>query len=101
MKRLTIVVIAAFALLVGSALTSCSKSNDDLIKEYKELCSEVATAVKEGDAAKIQELSAKGEKLGKELSQRDLTDEQKAEILNITADYMKELSQGTMQQLDF
>ncbi|MDE6049642.1 MAG: VENN motif pre-toxin domain-containing protein [Paramuribaculum sp.] len=66
-----------------SMLTSCQKSNADLIKEYEGVCKELVTATENGDFTKIATLAEKGQKLEKELSERDLTDEEKSQLIEI------------------
>lgn len=76
--------LMAAALIVCSAsLTSCKKSNADLIDDYRDLCKEVVEATKDGNLVKVASLAEKGQKLEAELKERDLTDDEKAELLQI------------------
>ncbi|MBP3298271.1 MAG: hypothetical protein J6L73_01160 [Muribaculaceae bacterium] len=81
MKKTFVLAVAALAVAGTLCLSSCKKSNADLIDEYKELCQEAVDAAKSGDAKKAEEIKEKGEKLQKELEGRDLTDEEKQEII--------------------
>ena len=69
-----------------SMFMSCKKSNESLIKEYGELRNEIVAAAKDGDAAKIATLSKKGEELAKEMDSREFTEEEQAQIINITSE---------------
>lgn len=92
MKKSFFIFMTLVALVCGSALTSCSKSNQDLIKEYQELCDEMIQAVKDGDAKKVESIGKKGDKLAEELDKRDLTDEEKQEVLKITSEMVSEMT---------
>ena len=85
-------------LVLALCITSCSKSNGDLIKEYSEVCEELADAYNEKDVNKIASLSEKGEKLLTEIEQRDLTDEEKAEVALLTLKLGSSIK-GDLQQL--
>lgn len=82
--------------MLALGLASCSKSNEALIEDYRDLCTEVQEAVKDGDMSKIISLSEKAEKLSEELSKRDLTDEQKAEMLRISTELMRNSASDIM-----
>ncbi|MDE6536220.1 MAG: hypothetical protein K2K82_09480 [Muribaculaceae bacterium] len=62
---------------------SLGKSNEALIKEYQKLCNEMVEAVKNGDEAKLEKISKKGEALEAELEKRDLTAEEKQQMVKI------------------
>lgn len=81
-------------------IASCSKSNGDLIKEYGEICEEVAEAYKNGDMSKVTSLAEKGQKIETELSKRDLTDEEKAEVAGITLKLAGSISGDVTEQLN-
>lgn len=80
-KFLAIVMVALCTTFVG-----CKKSNEALIKEYSELCSEILDATKDGDAAKLSSLENKAKSLAKEMDSREFTDEEQAQIAHITAE---------------
>lgn len=75
--------MAVVAVTCMTLLTSCKKSNADLIKDYESVCKELVTATENGDLAKVATLSEKGMKIEKELSERELTDEEKSQLLEI------------------
>ena len=102
MKKFIGIICVALSVCIGSLLTSCGgeKSNMDLINEYKELCSEVSKAIKNGDTNKIPELSKKGEALEKEINERELTDEEKAEFIKITNTLMSEFPEGAAGMME-
>lgn len=77
--------MAILAMTCMSLLTSCQKSNADLIKDYENLCKEIVEATEAGNLVKVATLSDKGQKLEQELSNRNLTDEEKAQLLEIQA----------------
>ena len=79
MKKLFLTV----AIVAMTMLTSCKKSNADLIKDYDSVCKELVEATKNGDFAKVATLSEKGQKLENELRERELTDEEKSQLQEI------------------
>lgn len=80
------------AICLGSFIfCSCEKSNADLLKEYQKVAEEIVTAIKDDNTAKINKLSEKGEKLEKELDQRDLTESEKEEKAIIEAEIFSSL----------
>ena len=90
MKRRFLTLALAFTFMSSIALVSCSKSNQDLINDYRKLCKEAVEAQKSGDLSKIQSLTEKATKLEKELEKRELTDEEKAEMAKIALETMSE-----------
>ena len=80
----------AMALSLG--LYSCAKSNEDLLKDYKNVASELVEASQDGDLKKMEELAKKGEKIDKELNGRDLTDSEKEEKAEIEVEMMRSLT---------
>ena len=84
-------IMAVVAITCMTALTSCKKSNADLIKEYEGLCKELVTATQNGDFEKVASLSEKGQELEKELSERELTDEEQSQLLEIQATAASEI----------
>lgn len=81
MKFLSI--LAAAAITCSVALTSCSKSNSDLINELKQKTTEATEAAQNGDILKATKIAAEASEIANELSKRDLTDEEKMELLSI------------------
>ena len=77
------------ALALSISLASCSKSNEALIKEYKELGEQIEAAAEKGDMQKIATLAQKGQKLAKELDGREFTEDEQVEILEITSEIAK------------
>ena len=100
MKKI-LCLFAAIALICGVGLTSCSKSNDKLIEEYSEVCNDITKAVKDGDLVKVGVLAEKGQKIEKELNERDLTDEQKEEVAKIALKMASEAAQSASEQMGF
>lgn len=99
MKKTTLVLFAAVLLMFGTALSSCSKSNDDLIKEYSELCEEASQAIKDGDLTKLPSIAEKGDKIEKELKNRDLTEDQKEEVARITLQLADDMGEAAADAL--
>ena len=89
--------LAVIGLITAISMRSCSKSNEELISDYQELCGKVEKAIKDGDMAKVASLSEEGQKLGEELDKRELTPEQQAKVLEITADLMKNSTVNIME----
>lgn len=81
-------------------IASCSKSNGDLIKEYGKICDEIGVAYQKGDMDKVSSLVEKGEKIEKELSERDLTDNEEAEVVAIATRLADTISEDFMNQLN-
>ncbi len=84
MKKTFMLAMAAVALAGTMALTSCKKSNEDLIKEYGAAIEEVAKAQKDGDAAKIESTQKDAEKTINELKERELTPEEEQQLVSLT-----------------
>ena len=81
------------ALFLGSFIfCACEKSNADLLNDYQKLTEEMVSAIQDKDLVKIQKLSEKGEKLEKELNERDLTDSEKEQMAEIEAEMLRSLS---------
>lgn len=80
MKRNFIFTVGSIALAGFMFLTSCSKSKEDLIKEYNKTAEEAVEAVKEHDMEKYTELCKKGTEILKELDTKDLTMEDRAQL---------------------
>lgn len=66
------------------ALSSCSKSNQSLIDDYRKTSKEFIQAVQAGDEKKVEKLSDEIDKMIDELDKRDLSDKEEAEVLEIT-----------------
>ncbi|MCH5214498.1 MAG: hypothetical protein J1E97_04835 [Muribaculaceae bacterium] len=86
MKKRFQFLFCAAAIAFSSCLISCSKSNADLIDDYKKVCTELVEATQKGDVNKIKSLAEKGDKILDELNKRELTDEEKQEVLNISVE---------------
>lgn len=88
MKKIAICAFAAISLM----LAACGGNNADaFIKDYRNLCNEYKEAVKEGNTKKVKELDAKANEFKdkyKDLDEKDFTEEQKKEILEITQELM-------------
>lgn len=81
---------ALSALCLGSFLfCACEKSNKDLLKDYKKVTEEMVTAIQDKKLDKIQELSKKGEKIEKELGERELSESEKEEKATIEAQMLE------------
>lgn len=78
--------IFATLLVAAMSLTSCKKSNQDLIDEYRDVTTELLQAMHDNDQDKVADLSKKADKLTKELGDRELTATEKQEIVAITMD---------------
>lgn len=85
MKAKFYFLIASFAIFSVAVFSSCSKSNEALISDYKSLCEKVESAIKNGDMEKVASLAQEGQKLGEELDKRELTSEEQAQVLEITS----------------
>lgn len=84
MKKKFLSLMMAVALCFSIALVSCSKSNQDLLNEYRSASKEYIEAAKAQDAGKIKSVSAKFEKIGDELKKRDLTEKEREEFVQIS-----------------
>lgn len=99
MKKCFMYLLLSAAILLSGGLASCTKSNDTLIKEYKEVCKEVVEAIKKGDREKLITLTEKGQKIEKELNERELTPEQKEEVEKITIELMHDTTEASLDML--
>lgn len=97
MKKKFYFLIASLAIFSVLTLSSCSKSNEELISDYKVLCEKVESAIKEGNMEKVASLAKEGEKLGEELDKRELTSEEQAQVLEITSNLAGTVA-GEMEQ---
>ena len=92
MKKL-IKYCAFCALFLGSFMFyACEKSNKDLLNDYQKVTEEMVSAIKDKDLIKIQKLSEKGEKIEKELGERNLSDSEKEEKAKIEVEMLSALS---------
>ena len=81
------------ALFLGSfVFCACEKSNKDLLKDYQKVSEEVVSAIKDGNLDKAMKLSEKGDKIEKELNERDLSETEKQEKAEIQAAMISSLS---------
>ena len=81
------------ALFLGSfVFCACEKSNKDLLKDYQKVSEEVVSAIKDGNLDKAMKLSEKGDKIEKELNERDLSEAEKQEKAEIQAAMISSLS---------
>lgn len=90
MKRKFLSIFAAAVLAL--AVASCSKSNEQLLNEYSDLCKEAVEASKSGDLVKMMSIAEKGTKVEKELSERTLTDQEKEKLTKITEEMAEALA---------
>ena len=90
----------AAAVMCSVALTSCSKSNQDLINDYRKTAEEFVQAVKDKDEAKVKKLSDKGENIVKELEKRDLTESEKEEFTQISLEMITGAMGGAFEGMD-
>lgn len=71
--------MAGLAMAIG--MSSCGeKSNADLLDKFDKLTSEYVEAVNSNDEKKADKLSVEGKELLKELSERDLSPEEKEHL---------------------
>lgn len=99
MRKFKNLLIAA-SFILSLCFISCSKSNSALIDEYRSVCKEIGEATKKGDLIEVTKLAQKGEKIEKELNERDLTDEEKAEILKISTEMASDVVSGGGKMLE-
>lgn len=93
MKNLSMCVALGTLCLSSMVFCSCKKSNEDLLKDYQEVSEEMVSAIEYGQLDEAKKLSEKGEKIDKELRERDLTDSEQEEKAEIEAELMKALSE--------
>lgn len=100
MKKRIVMALAAVALMGGMTLSSCKKSNQDLINEYRSLSNEAVEAIQKGDMSKAQEIAEKADKLSKELEEANLTPEEQEELQKIAVENVQKVSTGMSGALD-
>ena len=82
----------AFTLCV--ALTSCSKSNQDLIDQYRKASVELVEAAKAGDTDKVEKVQKEIEGIANDLDKRELSEQEEEEILEITSNMISAAFSG-------
>ena len=100
MKKKILSIIMAAGVLCSVALSSCTKSNKDLLNEYRETANEFVEAVKAQDEARIKAVSDKGDKIVKELRERDLTEEEQKEFADISLEMITGSIGGAVEGMD-
>lgn len=100
MKKKLLMLFAAFAILGSVTLTACSKSNSGLIKDYRNLCKEIVEAGKTGNLVKMASLAQDAAKIEQELSTRELSSEEQAEIAEITLEMASVATSGAANMFD-
>lgn len=96
MKTKFYFLFASLAIFSVAVFSSCTKSNEELISDYKSLCEKVEKAVKNGDMEKVASLAQEGQKLGEELDKRELTSEEQAQVIEITSNMTSAVA-GTIE----
>lgn len=95
MKKKALFLVASLAICGSMMLSSCKKSNADLINDYADVCKEMVEAIKDKDLGKMQKLAKEGEKIENELRERDLTPEEQKQVVELTAEIAKESMSGS------
>lgn len=78
----------AAVMLCSSVLVSCQKSNKELIDELGTIAKETKEAVQNGNLAEAASLAAKGKEISEELFDRDLTFEEKAQLVQVMSELL-------------
>eukprot|EP01026_Neomeris_dumetosa_P020389 TRINITY_DN182187_c0_g1_i1.p1 TRINITY_DN182187_c0_g1~~TRINITY_DN182187_c0_g1_i1.p1 ORF type:complete len:137 (-),score=23.89 TRINITY_DN182187_c0_g1_i1:180-590(-) len=76
MKRVALVCVVAFVLV----LSGCGSKAENLTEDYIDLMNEMADAIEADDKDKLKELQERGEKLEKEMKALDLPEEEKKKL---------------------
>lgn len=85
MKKL-IYLLGAFLVTLCMGLTSCKKSNADLIKDYEVKSHEINEALQSGDANKAEKLNNEAMKILNELFDRGLSREEEELLQKVILD---------------
>ena len=88
MKKST-AILAAAVVALSASMISCKKSNQAIIDEYRDITAELVEATKENDMEKINKATARLQELYNEIQKRDLTAEEKQEIVQISLEAMQ------------
>lgn len=94
MKKKLVYLFAVIAIAGSSLLASCSKSNQDLIDQYRSLGNEIVEAAQAGDMDKVTKLAADGKKIADELDKRELTEEEQQEVYQISVEILQGAAGG-------
>lgn len=92
MKKHILILMVGLGFMLFALLSSCNKSNEDLIKDYEKICTEMATAVKNHDHAKVLSLQEKGGKLEEELNKRELSEEEIMKVKKLQTQLVLEMN---------
>ncbi|MCH5236616.1 MAG: hypothetical protein J1E95_02315 [Muribaculaceae bacterium] len=93
MKKLSKYCILCTLFLGSFFFCACEKSNKDLLNDYQNVSKEIVSAINNGNLEEAKKLSEKGEKIDKELGERDLSDSEKEEKNEIEAEMISALSE--------
>ena len=83
MKKKFFAIAACVALGCAFMLSSCSKSNQALIDDLRDVATEMKEAQQNGNMEKVVDLTKKATEIASELEKRELTPEEQAEIASI------------------
>ena len=86
MKKKILFLFAVVAIMVSTALVSCSSSNEKLINDYRDVCKELISAMQNNDATQVMALKEQAENIEKKLQECDLTEEQQEEVQQIAGE---------------
>lgn len=92
MKKKILPLFAVIAVVCSMMLVSCHKSNARLIEDYRDVTEKAIEVSTKGDFDKLESLCKKAVKIGEELKKRELTTEEKAEIVRIDNEALSKIS---------
>lgn len=85
----TFKIFMALMLAITLGLTSCGKSNADLIKDYAKKCEQALDAMNDHDQAKVEKLVGEARDILEQLEKNGMTDEERQEIAKIDMEIMQ------------
>lgn len=99
MKKIFLILIVVGAFFM-QGLTSCSKSNSELIDEYKTAIKEQIEASGRGDSEAARKAGEKASKISKELEGRKLTSEEKQQVIEAAAEIGETIQTTGIQMMN-
>lgn len=92
MKKKFLPLFAVIAVVCSMMLVSCHKSNAKLIEDYRDVTENIIEVSTKGDFDKLESLLEESMKISEELNERELTAEERAEIVRIDNEALSKIS---------
>ena len=100
MKKKFLPLFAVIAVVCSMMLVSCHKSNAKLIEDYRDVTENIIEVSTKGDFDKLESLLEESMKISEELNERELTAEERAEIVRIDNEALSKISSKAFKILN-